>query len=79
MEKHIDFSSYEIEHYLSSIGQSNFVEIMKNYSYMRYFAASALGSDDCYDANNILLYHERPSRLELPVIWLMYQMGLTKR
>ncbi len=80
VEKHIAYSSYEIEHYLASQGETNFVTNMKKFSYLKYFAASALGSDDCYvhDATKILKYHERPLRLELPVIWLMYQMGLIK-
>ena len=80
VSRHIEYSSYEIEHYLMTHGQANFVESMKKFTYMRYFAASALGSDDCYthDSEKILLHEERPLREELPIIWLMYQMGLIK-
>lgn len=80
LERHIDCSSYEIEHYLASQGEKAFVNNMKKFAYLKYFAVSALGSDDCYshDAQKILKFHERPLRLELPIIWLMYQMGLIK-
>lgn len=80
VEKHIAYSSYEIKHYLASQGEINFVNNMKKFTYLKYFAASALGSDDCYshDAQKVLKFHERPLRLELPIIWLMYQMGLIK-
>lgn len=84
---HIEYSSYEIEQYLSTHGQANFVNNMKKYNYLKYFAASALGSDDCYTKvrdssiqgeRQVLKYQQRPLREELPIIWLMYQMGLIK-
>ncbi len=82
VQKHIDYSSYEIEHYLTSKGQEDFVKSMRAFNYCRYFAASALGSDTCFEKhgpdNKIMKFHERPLRLELPIIWLMYQMGLIK-
>jgi hypothetical protein len=82
IERHINFSSYEIEQYLKSIGCAAFVNKLNNYKYLRFFAVSALGSNDCFvikDYKQILSYHERPLRLELPLVWLMYQRGIIEK
>lgn len=81
IEKHVDCSSYEIEHYLASQGVGDFVNYMRNFTYHKYFAVSALGGEDRFvqsENAQILKFHERPLRVELPIVWLMYQMGLIK-
>lgn len=87
LEKHIDCSSYEIEHYLKSLKKENSDQIAKikeKYRNIKFFACSALGSDNCLQASDKtvkaeILFKPRRLRLELPIIWLMYKNGLIRK
>ena len=85
LERHIDYSSYEIEHFLRSYNKENAATIaaLKNkYKDIKFFAVSALGSDNCLQAadnENIVLFKPKRLRLELPIVWLMYKNGLIRR
>ncbi|MBQ7761362.1 MAG: hypothetical protein IJ400_04830 [Clostridia bacterium] len=83
LERHIDCSSYEFEHYLKAKDPTNFDEIKKNYKNIKFFTCSALGSDNCLgkpkDKTKEVLFRPRRLRVELPIIWLMYKKGLIKR
>ena len=80
--RHINCSSYELEHYLKSQDCARFLNTFNNYKYLRFFAVSALGNEKCFqriDNKKFLLYRERSLRLELPLVWLMYQRGIIKK
>lgn len=87
LERHIDCSSYEIEHYLKSLDVDNsktIADIKKHFKNIKFFACSALGSNSCLksnedDANAEVLFTPKRIRIELPIIWLMYQKGLIRK
>ena len=83
LERHIDCSSYELEHYLKSRDPQGYKELKDNYEDIKFFTCSALGSDTVLgtasgDAKDVL-FKPRRLRVELPIIWLMYKKGLIKR
>lgn len=86
LELHVERSSYELEHFLRS-GNSDTVAkynmLKKTYSNLKFFTCSALGKNNSLGGtvNQLkkVLYKPRRLRLELPIIWLMYQKGLIKR
>jgi hypothetical protein len=84
LERHIDCSSYELEHYLKARDSKGGYKMLKdNYKNIKFFTCSALGSDSCLgkpiDGNKEVLFKPRRLRVELPIIWLMYKNGLIKR
>lgn len=84
LERHIECSSYELEHYLRArAGDGVFDKLKSDYKNIKFFTCSALGSGSCLgDPNNgtkEVLYKPRRLRIELPIIWLMYKKGLIKR
>ena len=89
LERHINDSSYELEHYLkglnnSSEGKNTFEDIISGYKNIKFFTCSALGNDQCLSADasggrKEILFRPRRLRMELPIIWLMYQCGLIRR
>ena len=86
LEKHINDSSYELEHYLRGLSNSEntFDSIIENYTNIKFFASSSLGTNYCLSSTNSnnkkeVLFRPRRFRMELPIIWLMYQMGLIKK
>lgn len=87
LERHIDCSSYELEHFLKSVGdmesEALLTDIKNRYKNIKFFTCSALGTDDCLDEadddTKKVLFRPRRLRMELPIIWLMYQKGLIKR
>ena len=86
MELHIERSSYEMMHYLKS-GSPDSVDIYnklkQTYGNVKFFTCSALGKDDSLGNPEgeikEVLYKPRRLRMELPIIWLMYQKGLIRR
>lgn len=87
LERHIDCSSYELEHFLRSSGDrvstDLLTDIKSRYKNIKFFTCSALGNDECLGESDEdtkeVLFRPRRLRLELPLIWLMYQKGLIKR
>lgn len=87
LERHIDCSSYELEHFLKSSGDRESADLLndikKRYKNIKFFTCSALGNDECLDEadddTKEVLFRPRRLRMELPIIWLMYQKGLIKR
>lgn len=90
LEKHIDFSSYEIEHFLKSVGQNGeererLTQLMNKCKNIKFFTCSALGSEACLSETigatetKEVLFRPRRLRLELPLVWLMYKKGLISR
>lgn len=87
IERHIDCSSYELEHFLKSSGdrvsRDLLTDIKSTYKNIKFFTCSALGNDECLSDSDEdtkeVLFRPRRLRLELPLIWLMYQKGLIKR
>lgn len=84
IERHIDCSSYELEHYLKARDTGGkFARIKENYKNIKFFTCSALGNDACLgkpvDGKKEVLFKPRRLRIELPIIWLMYKKGLIKR
>lgn len=84
LERHIECSSYELEHYLKSRDTSGkYKKLKDNYQNTKFFTCSALGSDSCLgkpkDGTKEVLFKPRRLRVELPIIWLMYKKGLIKR
>ena len=84
LERHIDCSSYELEHYLKARDTGGkFARLKENYKNIKFFTCSALGSDACLgkpiDGTKEVLFKPRRLRVELPIIWLMYKKGLIKR
>ena len=90
LERHIDNSSYELEHYLKSLnasgeGNGTFEDIISKYNNIKFFTCSALGSDQRLSQSGEktdtreILFRPRRLRMELPIIWLMYQCGLIRR
>lgn len=84
LERHIDCSSYELEHYLKARDRNGKYQTLKdNYLNTKFFTCSALGSDTCLGAPKSgikeVLFKPRRLRVELPIIWLMYKKGLIKR
>lgn len=84
IEEHINNSSYEIEEYLKGKNWGDEVkEIKAMFPNVKFFALSALGSDDVLGESQNVLKEIRylPSRvrMELPIVWLMVQTGLIRR
>ena len=84
VERHIESSSYELEHYLKSKDRDGkFSRLKENYKNIKFFTCSALGSDECLgkpkDGTKEVLFRPRRLRVELPIIWLMYKKGLIRR
>lgn len=88
LEDHINCSSYEIEHYLRSLNttEGNSLDtILKDYHNVKFFACSSLGGNNCLDLSSgksekaRVLFKPKTIRVELPLIWLMYQKGLIRR
>ena len=84
LERHIDCSSYEIEHYLKSLSTDDasiYEKIVNEYHNIKFFACSALGSNDVFDTTGDgaqVKYRPRRLRVELPIVWLMHKKGLIK-
>lgn len=84
LERHIDCSSYEIEHYLKSLNADDvsiYESIVETYHNIKFFACSALGSNDVFDTKGDgaqVKYRPRRLRVELPIVWLMHKKGLIK-
>jgi len=86
LELHIERSSYELEHFLKS-GDADTVNKYQNlkreYHNIKFFSCSALGKSnslgEAVNQSKMVLYKPRRLRLELPIIWLMYQKGLIPR
>lgn len=84
LERHIDCSSYELEHYLKARDKKdNYKRLKEKYKNVKFFTCSALGSDACLgkpkDGTKEVLFRPRRLRVELPIIWLMYKKGLIGR
>lgn len=85
LERHIDNSSYEIEHFIKSFKDSTdmFEKTISQFENIKFFAVSSLGSPDVLlnsgGAKSTVQYEPRRVRTELPIIWLMYQKGLIRR
>ncbi len=85
LERHIDCSSYELEHYLRAAhGAGEILDALKQkFSNIKFFTCSALGSNDRLGepvrSTKEVLFGPRRLRMELPIIWLMYQRGLIRR
>ena len=84
LERHIECSSYELEHFLRRNEARLLDEIKKKYRNIKFFTCSALGSNECLSetdnaAVKEVLFRPRRLRVELPLIWLMYQEGLIRR
>ena len=84
LERHIDCSSYELEHYLKARdANGKYSKLKEDYKNIKFFTCSALGSDSCLgkpkDGKKEVLFKPRRLRVELPIIWLMYKKGLIKR
>lgn len=84
LERHIECSSYELEHFLRRNEARLLDEIKKKYRNIKFFTCSALGSNECLSetdnaAVKQVLFRPRRLRVELPLIWLMYQEGLIRR
>jgi hypothetical protein len=84
LERHIDCSSYELEHYLKARDKDGkFARLKEKYKNVKFFTCSALGSDVCLgkpiDGTKEVLFKPRRLRVELPIIWLMYKKGLIER
>ncbi len=84
LERHIDCSSYEIEHYLKAKDSQSYENLKKHYKNIKFFTCSSLGSDVCLDIATTknkkkVLFKPRRLRVELPLVWLMYKKGLIKR
>ena len=84
LERHIDCSSYEIEHYLKSLSSDDssiYDTIVKTYHNIKFFACSALGSDSVFETSGNgaeVKYKPRRLRVELPIVWLMHKKGFIK-
>lgn len=80
LERHIDRSSYELEHYLKSRDAAEYNKLIGAYKNIKFFTCSALGSDACLAepkaGNKEILFRPRRIRVELPLVWLMYAVGL---
>ncbi len=87
LEKHIELSSYELEHYLKSANDETkkaYKDLLHDYNNVKFFAISALGNDNFLQninnqSNPTVLCKPKRIRIELPIIWLMYQNKLIKR
>ena len=79
IQRHIDNSSYEIEHYLKADGdrKAKLEKIQTKYREIKFFSCSALGNNVCLGDNQSntkeILFRPHPLRLELPIIWLMHK------
>lgn len=80
LQRHIDNSSYELIHYISDmpVGQ-NFQDYLEQFKRWKLFSTSALGSNEVLDTDKNVLCKHRTLRVELPLIWLMYQKHLIKK
>jgi hypothetical protein len=86
LRRNVDFSSGEIEKYLTKTDDDGYLpEIIGNYANYKFFNVSALGSEDFIKVETKdrkktkkLLTKPLPVRMELPIIWAMYQNGLIK-
>ena len=81
LERHIDCSSYELEHYLKARDSGGkYARLKENYNNIKFFTCSALGNDACLGkpkgGTKEVLFRPRRLRVELPIIWLMYKKGL---
>ncbi|MBR2444040.1 MAG: hypothetical protein IKB27_01415 [Clostridia bacterium] len=90
LERHIDCSSLELEYFLKSVAtdaESAVHGIINQYKNIKFFTCSALGSESCLsegsessaEGKKEILLRPRRLRMELPLIWLMYQRGLIDR
>ena len=80
LQRHIDNSSYELVHYAKSEKNgASLIKKLKSYKRWKFFSTSALGSNDVLDADKSVLFKNRTLRVELPLIWLMYQKHLIKK
>ena len=86
IELHIERSNYEMMHFLKSGSSESaefYDEIKKTYGNIKFFTCSALGKKDSLSESEReikeVLYKPRRLRMELPIIWLMYQKGLIRR
>lgn len=80
LERHIDCSSYELEHYLKARDKAAFERMVAEYRNIKFFTCSAIGSDDCLadpsGGTKEVLFRPRRIRVELPLVWLMYVKGM---
>ncbi|MBQ7906737.1 MAG: hypothetical protein IJ309_02045 [Clostridia bacterium] len=90
LERHIDCSSLELEYYLKTVAsdaESAVHGIISQFKNIKFFTCSALGSESCLskgsnsqaEGKKEILLRPRRLRMELPLIWLMYQRGLIDR
>ncbi len=85
LQIHIDNSSYEIEEYLKGKQWGKYIDKIKEmFPNVKFFALSALGSDDVLSeesrsSEKEIRYLPSRVRMELPLVWLMVQTGLIRR
>ncbi|MBP5091955.1 MAG: GTPase domain-containing protein [Bacilli bacterium] len=84
LQVHIDDSSYEIEEYLKGKKWGKQINAIKAmFPNLKFFALSALGSDDVLGeaktSSKEIRYLPSRVRMELPIVWLMVQTGLIRR
>lgn len=84
LEKYIDMSSEEIKSYLRNLGIDNELNGLPNKPNIKYFPVSSFASKDVIYHEildnakeiNYLKYDSAIKKLELPFIWMLYQLGI---
>lgn len=84
LERHIDCSSYELEHFLRNLNTEEkkmYESILQKYHNIKFFACSSVGSDSVFEKKTTgsgIKRRPRRLRIELPLIWLMHKKGLVR-
>lgn len=84
LERHINCSSYELEHFLRNLNEEEkgkYEAIVKKYHNIKFFACSSVGSDSVFErtaSGSGIKRRPRRLRIELPLIWLMHKNGLVR-
>ena len=80
LQRHINNSSYELVHFINKfpVGE-DFTNQLNEFERWKLFSTSALGSNEVLDPDKNVLCKHRTLRVELPLIWLMYQKHLIKK
>ena len=77
LEKNIEQASCEVKEIIKEkVREFPMHEVEISCKNAKFFAISSLGNDKCIFGNNNIGFYTTPHRVELPLIWLLFQTGI---
>ena len=77
LEKNIEQASCEVKEIMKEkVREFPMQQVENSCKNAKFFAISSLGNEKCIFGNNNIGFYTTPHRVELPLIWLLFQTGI---